>query len=184
MGQIHVTVRLALLALATAASITDAQQRSEDAIVDTCRAAAGGSRARSNCELQPAAAPTQRATAEPTQRETQLATDVVPLPSSRQCEAGATMEYFQRNTTARVASTISVATCPAATGTFTIVLRIRDESGEIKPVEFNETWQRDDAKDVSFSADYPIGENVELVSARVRSLRCTCADSPQVPATN
>jgi hypothetical protein len=41
-----------------------------------------------------------------------------------------------------------------------------------------ETWQRDDDKDVSFSADYPIGENVDLVSARVRGLSCTCADPP------
>ncbi len=56
------------------------------------------------------------------------------------------MEYFQRNTNARVASTISSASCPAASGTFTIVLRIKDESGEIKPVEFNETWQRADAQ--------------------------------------
>jgi hypothetical protein len=176
MSQIHVTVRLALLALAIAASTADAQQRGEGAIVETCRAEAGGSRARRNCEPQPAAVPTQR--------ETQLASEPVPLPSGRQCEAGATMEYSQRNTSARVASTISVATCPAATGTFTIVLRIKDESGEIKPVAFNETWQRADAQNVSFAADYPIGENVELVSARVRTLRCTCADAPQEPAKN
>jgi hypothetical protein len=172
MSQIHVTLALALLALAAAASTADAQQSSEGAILDTCQGESGGSRARRNC-APPQAAGTPR----------QIATDSVPLPSSRQCEATASTEYVQRNTYARVSSTINVPSCPAARGTFTVVLRIKDASGEIKPIEFNETWQRDDARDVSFAADYPIGENVELVSARVRALRCTCAD-PAQPATN
>jgi len=45
-----------------------------------------------------------------------------------------------------------------------------------KPIEFSETWQRNDNENVTFAADYPIGDNVELVSARVRRLSCTCAD--------
>jgi len=186
MSQIRVSACLALLALATVASTADAQVNSdgrvrEGAAIEACQAAPGSSRARRNCE--PARAPASAPAPAPTARETPIATEAVPLPTSRQCEAAATMEYFQRNTSARVASKISVATCPAATGTFTIVLRIKDASGEIKPVEFNETWQRADAKDVSFSADYPIGDNVELTSARVRGLRCTC-DDPAQPATN
>ena len=172
MSPFHVALRLALLALAAAASTADAQQRGEGAILETCQSEAGGSRARRNC-APPQAAGSQR----------RVATEAVPLPSSRQCEATASTEYVQRNTNARVSSTINVPSCPAATGTFTVVLRIRDASGEIKPIEFNETWQRDDARDVNFAADYPIGENAELVSARVRALRCTCADPPQ-PATN
>jgi hypothetical protein len=172
MSQLHVTLRLALLALAAAASTADAQQPGEGAILETCQSEAGGSRARGNC-APPAAAGSPR----------RIATEAVPLPSSRQCAATASTEYVQRNTNARVSSTISVPTCAAATGTFTVVLRIKDASGEIKPIELNETWRRDDAQDVSFTADYPIGENVELVSARVRALRCTCADAPQ-PATN
>jgi hypothetical protein len=55
------------------------------------------------------------------------------------------------------------------------VARVRDASGELKSIEFNETWQRDDAEDVKFAGDYPIGADVELVSARVRGLTCTCA---------
>jgi hypothetical protein len=35
---------------------------------------------------------------------------------------------------------------------------------------------------VSFTADYPIGENVELVSARVRGLSCTCATAAAATA--
>jgi hypothetical protein len=63
-----------------------------------------------------------------------------------------------------------------ASGTFTVALRVRNESGEDKPLEFSETWQRSDAQDVKFTADYPIGENMELRSVRIRSLSCTCAD--------
>ena len=95
----------------------------------------------------------------------------------------ATSEYQQRNTIARLISTLAIADCPAAaSGTFTVAVRVRDDSGETKPpVEFSETWQRSDDQDVKFTKDYPIGENVELVSVRVRNLRCTCADAPAPP---
>ena len=82
------------------------------------------------------------------------------------------------NTIARVNSTLKIADCTVASGAFSVALRIRDESGAEKPVEFNETWQRSDAQDVKFAADYPIGENVELLSVRMRRLSCTCADDP------
>ena len=86
-------------------------------------------------------------------------------------------EFQQRNNVARVSGTVSISSCPAGTtGTFTLVARVRDDAGEIKPIEFNETWQRADAADHSFNTDYPIGENVELMSVRVRGLTCTCAD--------
>jgi hypothetical protein len=58
------------------------------------------------------------------------------------------------------------------------VVRVRDESGEIKPPESGEEWQRSDDQAVRSRADYPIGKNVELLSARVRNLRCTCGDPP------
>jgi hypothetical protein len=100
----------------------------------------------------------------------------IETPALSQCQATTTAGYEQRNTLARVRSTIEVRNCAAASGEFTVTLRIRDANGEIKTVDFRETWQRADDKAVAFSADYPIGENVELVSARVRGLRCTCAD--------
>jgi hypothetical protein len=106
----------------------------------------------------------------------------LPALASAQCEAAAESEYQQRNTLARLISTIAVADCTAASGTFTATVRVRDESGEIKPLEFSETWQRSDDQPVKFTKDYPIGENVELVSVRVRGLRCTCADAPAQPS--
>ena len=111
------------------------------------------------------------------EQELKVSLDLPDLASS-QCEATSAVVYEQRNTVARVENTIKVADCAAASGEFTVTLRVRDESGEIKTLELMETWQRADDKDVSFSADYPIGENVELLSARVRGLSCICADPP------
>jgi hypothetical protein len=93
-----------------------------------------------------------------------------------QCEATTLTEYQQRNNVARVTGTVSIGNCPAGTtGGFTLVARVRGDDGEIKPLEFNETWQRADAQDHTFNTDYPIGDNVELMSVRVRGLSCTCA---------
>ena len=93
-----------------------------------------------------------------------------------QCEATTLTEYQQRNNVARVTGTVSISSCPAGTtGKFTLVARVRDDNGEMRALEFNETWQRDDAQDHLFNSDYPIGDNVELMSVRVRGLSCTCA---------
>jgi hypothetical protein len=102
-------------------------------------------------------------------------------PPSAQCEAITETSYHQRNTAARVEMTVKTDDCAAAAGEFKVTVRVKDESGEIKPLEFEGTWQRSDAADVALATDYPIGENVELVSARVRGLTCRCAAAE--PAT-
>ena len=97
--------------------------------------------------------------------------------NSPQCEATTVTEYYQRNNLARVTGTVSIGVCTAGTtGSFTLVARVRDDNGEIRPLEFNETWQRADAQDHSYNTDYPIGENVELMNVRVRNLKCTCVE--------
>lgn len=103
-------------------------------------------------------------------------------PPSAQCEAVTATSYHQRNTAARVEMTIKTADCAAAGGEFKVTVRVKDDTGEIKPLEFDGTWQRSDAADVALTVDYSIGENVELVSARVRGLTCRCAVEPAVPA--
>jgi hypothetical protein len=187
MCRIHVAALLALSALALPTSTPFAQvifgpgmtpqagrssQGRMEGDAPTCQASAGGSRVRENCEAK-----------EPTtvriEQDLKVLLELPAQPSGPQCEATTLTEYFQRNTMARVDAKISISNClVGTTGTFTVVARVRDESGEIKPIEFNETWQRDDAEDVSFNTDYPIGENVELVSVRVRNLICTCAGGP------
>ena len=137
-----------------------------------CQAAAGGSRVRENCELETT---TVRA-----EQELKLSIKLNALPANVQCGATTTTQYQQRNTIARVNGTLEIKDCTAASGTFTVALRTRDESGAEKPLlEFSETWERSENANVEFTADYPIGENVELVSARLRGLTCTCADLTQ-----
>jgi hypothetical protein len=187
MSRIHVTACIALSALTLAGSTAFAQTifgaggtaptSTEGTVlggkVEMCQGAPGGSRMRQNCEaVEPTAV---RAEVE---LRNAAAAPSAAAPSAPQCEATTLTEYSQRGSVARVAGTVSIANCPAGSaGTFDIVARIKDESGETKPVEFAQTWQRDDTKDVSFTGDYPIGDNVELVNVRVRNLKCTCAEA-------
>lgn len=94
------------------------------------------------------------------------------------CGASVSVEYFQSNTLAKVQSTIAVEGCAVATGEYTIAARIRDESGEVKTLEFQETFRSDDEQTLARAGDYAIGENVELLSVRTRGVRCVCAEAP------
>ena len=120
-------------------------------------------------------------TPQPTAGDVAVVLEEAPAqPNGPQCEASTLTEFQQRNNLARVSGTVSLSMCPAGTtGSFTLVARIRDDTGEIRPIEFNETWQRADDADHIFNSDYPIGDNVELLSVRVRGLSCTCATPVQ-----
>jgi hypothetical protein len=150
-------------------AISNEGRVTSDGDVQLCQGTAGGSRMRENCDSQ-----TETVRAE---KEVPILI-ALPTLSNNECSATTTTEYLQLNTIARVNSTLKIADCTVASGAFSIALRIRDENGEDKPVEFDETWQRTDDQDVKFTAEYPIGEKVELLSVRVRRLSCTCADGP------
>lgn len=138
--------------------------------VQVCGSSAGATRTRAGCELE-----TETVRLE---RELKFSIELAPLPKA-ECEAVATTEYRQQNTVARVDSTLELRDCSAAaSGEFTFLVSVRDGSGTLKPLEFKETWQRSDDRAVQFAADYAIGEDVELVSVRMRGLTCTCADPP------
>lgn len=93
----------------------------------------------------------------------------------RSCDSTMAIEYEQRNTVARVEGTIENPSCAACTGEYTIAVRIRDESGESKTLEFPGKWQRADDKPVKFRADYPVGANVDVLNVRAKALHCVCA---------
>jgi hypothetical protein len=103
-----------------------------------CQGSPRGSRVRQNCD--------QDQTTVRTQAELKQQTAAASAP---QCEATTLTEYSQRNNVARVTGTISLANCPAGTtGSYNIVARVKDETGEVKPIEFSEIWQNDAAQDV------------------------------------
>ncbi len=98
------------------------------------------------------------------------------------CEPTMSITYEQRNDLARVEGTIENPACAACSGDYTMAVRIRDASGEIKTLEFPGTWKRADDLPVKFTTDYPIGPNVDVVNVRSKSLHCVCAQ-PGEPAT-
>ena len=150
--------------------------------VYTCAAAPGGSRVRENCEVE--------TTTLKLEQEMKIAFKLNAPPAPLQCGASTTTRYQQRDTVARVSGTLEIRDCAAASGTFTVAVRVKDDSGVEKPLEFSQPWQRSDDQDVAFTADYPIGENVDLVSVSLRGLTCTCTGLlaeqkvPPAPAEN
>lgn len=94
------------------------------------------------------------------------------------CHARISTTYLQRNTTASVEGSLENPDCGPSFGEFTMSVRIRDESGELRTVEHIEQWQRDDDRKVEFVREYPIGENVDLVRVRASKIVCICAGNP------
>src|SRR6185503_5734651 len=93
-----------------------------------------------------------------------------------QCQASTEIAYGQNKAVAHLEGSILVKSCPAGSaGAYTLVLSVKSESGETS-LEFAESWQPNDRPEVKFTSDYPIGEGVELVDVRLRSLTCTCAE--------
>jgi hypothetical protein len=99
------------------------------------------------------------------------------------CDATMAIRYEQRDTVARVESTIDNLSCAACTGEYTIAVRVRDDSGESKTIEFAGKWERADDKPVKFTAFYPIGANVDLINVRPKDLHCVCAAAEE-PASS
>lgn len=96
-------------------------------------------------------------------------------PTDLQCETRIDLEYDQRDTIARVKGVLENDTCAASSGDYEVEVLIKDENGEVQTFVFSESWQRDDDRPVAIAADYPIGENVELIRLRSQRLRCTCS---------
>ena len=184
MSPIHVALRLVPVSLALLGSSAETQtQQSADRLrpegsdrggAKPCEVFGRGNERRVYCEREPEIV-----------REDHVIKFSLELPAlpGVQCEATAETTYSQRNTVARAETTIEVPECTKASGEMSMVVRIRDASGETRWLDFDEAWQRSDDQDVHLTADYPIGENVELMSVRPRGLRCSCADAPAAKGT-
>jgi hypothetical protein len=93
---------------------------------------------------------------------------------THQCQADVTLSYVQKNTLASVEGMIGNRTCAASRGSVVLSVRTRNEQGEQATQEFTQSWERDDARPVSFEAEFPIGENVDLTRVRATAVQCTC----------
>jgi hypothetical protein len=103
------------------------------------------------------------------------------MPPSTMCAAELALTFQQRNTFANIKGDLENATCAASSGEYTLAISVVGDDGLRQTVEFSEAWQRDDDRPYTFEHDYPIGENVELVSVRSRRVSCTCTATPAVP---
>jgi hypothetical protein len=158
---------LLLVAFVTTAVAQDETGRSDG--VPTCTASASASRTRAACGEEEQIVLS-------VEKELTISLELA-APNDQQCETEIAVEYFQRDTIARVTGLIENETCAASSGQYEIAIRIEDENGELKTLEFSESWLRDDNQSVAFTADYPVGENVEVIRLRSQGLRCTCSDT-------
>jgi hypothetical protein len=161
--------RLALLSLAGLVPFAVAQQNAVNTVnASTIDCGSSASRTSAPCSAKDQVV---------IRHETELTTtfEVKPL-KFVECQADIGVQYHQRNTAARVEGTIENKTCAASSGEYSVAIRIKDEAGESKTLEFRESWQRSDDRPISVATDDPIGANVDLVSVRARSLHCVCAE--------
>ena len=93
------------------------------------------------------------------------------------CQAFISLESHQRNTLARVVSTIEQKSCPTSTGEYVLLISIKDENGDSQNLSFSEKWEQKDTTPMEISRDYPIGENVTLKRVIAQRVRCECTDS-------
>ena len=93
------------------------------------------------------------------------------------CQASVTLQYHQRNTVARVESTVENESCETSTGGYDLLVNIVDENGATRNLSFSETWDQTEDSLLKISRDYPIGENVTLKRVMTQGIRCECKDS-------
>lgn len=94
----------------------------------------------------------------------------------RYCKASLLIRYNQYDTIAAYDGEIVNEDCGPSSGTYTISVRYRDESGEVHNMESEFEWQRADDQKVVFSGEQHIGANVDLVRVRASKVQCVCDD--------
>ena len=97
-----------------------------------------------------------------------------PKPDRHSCQASISISYLQFDTRARVDSVIENGDCAASGGEYVVRLRVRDDNGETRTIEYPETWARDDAAPVEAQTFYDIGPDVDLRRASTAKLTCAC----------
>lgn len=108
---------------------------------------------------------------------------IIKLPAQEygnSCKARVELRYAQSGEQADVRAQISNEDCAASTGNYELRLRITDASGERHTLKFSEDWSRDDALLIETDRSYEIGDDVDLVSARLTSASCQCVNESTV----
>jgi len=96
---------------------------------------------------------------------------------TKYCKASVWIEYNQYDTMASYDGEISNEDCGASGGSYTISVRYQDASGEVRSVDSEHTWHREDDQKVVFRGEQSIGENADLIRVRARKIQCVCDDT-------
>jgi len=99
----------------------------------------------------------------------------VAAPARKYCRSSIAISYLQKNSAAIVDMTLDNLDCAASNGSYAVALRVRDENNESQTIEFAETWQRNDDQPLVNQSQYFIGDNVDLISVRIKKAKCVCA---------
>ena len=95
-----------------------------------------------------------------------------------ECQADLSISYAQMYDKVRIDTTIRQDGCPASNGEYRIRMRTRAEDGAVNNHEFHESWSRDEPGTLEFRKDYPMGEDPDLIWARIQTSHtsnCRCA---------
>lgn len=106
--------------------------------------------------------------------EIRTTVELRPVNVSTACQAELAIEYYQKAALAHVETTLTNSDCGASSGSYRLEVRYRDADGNPQVRNFEETWQRSDAKPVRQTKEYRVAEGMELIRVRSRRLRCSC----------
>ena len=93
------------------------------------------------------------------------------------CDAEISLEYSQMDDKVQVDAHISNQQCASSFGNYEIRVSTRDRFGERHQSSHLESWRLDNASQNKVALMYDIGNDVELISARIRGNAkdfCTC----------
>ena len=94
------------------------------------------------------------------------------------CHVSVDISYLQKSTNVIVDMTLENTDCAASGGSYTVAVKFRDGNSELQTVEYEETWQREDDQSLQSRQEYYMGENVDLINARVKRPMCVCVPIP------
>ncbi|MFT4629161.1 MAG: hypothetical protein ACI9WC_000281 [Arenicella sp.] len=99
------------------------------------------------------------------------------ISGTQTCEVDISTSYFQAASQAIVEAEIDHTNCAASNGKYTVGLKIQDAAGEIHSKKYKEVWSRADAQAINVKHSYQIGDNMDLLRARIKLPSrdyCTC----------
>ena len=99
-----------------------------------------------------------------------------PSSARKYCRSSIAIDYLQKNTAAIVNMTLENLDCTASSGSYTVAVRVKDENNESQTIEFDETWLREDDRSLANRREYPIGNDIDLISVRIKRQKCVCAE--------